>query len=460
FLANMSHELRTPLNAILGYAQILQRDPGLSEREAVGLDTILRSGEHLLTLINGVLDMARIEAGKLELFPENASLPALLRMVSDIIRVSAQTKGLRFHFEAGDDLPVAVRIDEKRLGQVLLNLLSNAVKFTEHGHVCLRVGKLSGDAQRAVLRFEVEDTGIGIGASQVSTLFQPFEQGADVQRRYGGTGLGLAISQQLLALMGSEIRTDSALGEGSRFRFDLDVAIAPAGPPAPAVSRARSIAGYRGPRRKLLVVDDVAGNRRTMIDFLAPLGFEVTEADNGTAGLHEAQRVRPDLIVMDSVMPGMDGLEATRRLRQLPALRDVPVVAVSASASLADQQESIAVGASDFLPKPIDFDRLLASIGNLLHLQWTARPIGGDGPAARDEGEPLLVPPPAEEMKVLVHLAQIGNMRSIRERADHLAALDDAYGPFAGRLRELADQFQSRAILAFVRSHQERQLQD
>jgi signal transduction histidine kinase/CheY-like chemotaxis protein len=455
FLANMSHELRTPLNAILGYAQILQREPGLSDRETTGLDTILRSGEHLLTLINSVLDLARIEAGKLELFPETADLQALLRMVTDIVRVSAQTKGLAFHAEA-DELPSAVRVDEKRLGQVLLNLLSNAVKFTEHGEVRFTVRRLSADTERVRLRFCVEDSGIGIGASQIATIFQPFEQAADVQRRYGGTGLGLAISQQLVGLMGGDIQVQSTLGHGSRFAFELELPLAAALPARPALSASRTINGYDGPRRKILVVDDVAGNRSTLTDLLGPLGFEMTEADSGAAALREAQRLQPDLVLMDSVMPGMDGLEATRHLRRMPSLSSVAVIAVSASASLADQQESLAVGADVFLPKPIAFDDLLAEIGRLLHLQWTHR--SDPQPDVRDEAD--LVAPPAEEMKVLVHLAQMGNMRSIRERAEHLASLDETYRPFARRLRQLAERFQSRAILDFVRRHQERQLQD
>jgi len=303
----------------------------------------------------------------------------------------------------------------------------------------------------------VRDTGIGIPANRIGRLFKAFSQvDASTTRVYGGTGLGLAISQQLVALMGSQIRVHSTLGHGSAFWFDVELAVATAAAPGRPVSHARTICGYRGPRRKLLIVDDVAGNRAALVDFLAPLGFEMAEADTGTAGLQEAQRLQPDLILMDSVMPGMDGLEATRRLRLIPALHDVPVIAVSASASVSDQQESLAVGANAFLPKPIDFDLLLAEMARLLHLQWTQR--SDSDASGRDED--VLVAPPAEEMKVLVHLAQMGNMRSIRERADHLISLDEAYRPFARRLRELAEQFQSRAILDFVRRHQEAQFQD
>jgi len=448
FLANMSHELRTPLNAVLGYAQILQREPSLGERAAAGVDTIRRSGEHLLTLINSLLDLARIEAGKVELYAAPVDLNALLRMVTNIIRVNTQEKRLSFVCELASDLPRVVHVDGKRLGQVLLNLLSNAVKFTEQGEVRLRVRTLSADAVAARVRFEVIDTGIGIAEDQHEAIFHPFEQAPDVQRRYGGTGLGLVISQQLVGMMHSTIHVESRLAHGSRFWFDLDLPLAKGDAPLPKESLAQGVAGYRGRRRTVLVVDDVAGNRATMVDLLAPLGFQVVEAENGEDGLQMAKRLRPDIILMDNVMPVMDGFEATRRLRQLPELRDVPVIAVSASASLADQRDSHAVGANAFLSKPIDLDQLLMQIGRLLHLGWTGpddEPLPGTGTPDED-----LVAPPEEEMQVLQQLARIGNMRSIRDRADHLAALDEAYRPFAKALREMADRYQSKAILEFV----------
>ena len=449
FLANMSHELRTPLNAVLGYAQILQREAGLSAQQATGLETIRRSGEQLLTLINGVLDLARIEAGKIELYPDAVSLPTLLRTVADIVRVHALEKGLRFSVDGASDLPAFVLVDEKRLGQVLLNLLSNAVKFTERGQVqlgtrCLRLGDM-----KVRVRFEVADSGIGIAEDQLATIFLPFEQASDVQRRYGGTGLGLAISRQLVHLMGSEIRVESRLGHGSRFWFDLELAIAHAPAHADTPARQRVVTGYVGPRRKVLVVDDVAGNRATMVDFLTPLGFDVIEADNGETGLERARAAVPDLILMDSVMPVMDGREATRRLRQLPENADVPIIAVSASASVADQQDSLAVGANAFLPKPVDFDRLLAEIGALLQIRWLPDVVAQAATDADTASQ--LVAPPAEEIDVLYELAKLGNMQRIRQHADHLAAANEAYRPFAQRLRELAERFQSRAILDFVR---------
>ena len=444
FLANMSHELRTPLNAVLGYAQILQRESGLSEHHRNGLDTIRRGGEHLLALINGVLDLARIEAGKVELFTEAIELPVLLQMVNGIIRVNAEQKGLLYVCEAARGLPT-VRADGKRLEQVLLNLLGNAVKFTEAGQVTLRVQhRAAADSAHARVSFSVMDSGIGIALQQQSALFRPFEQASDVQRRYGGTGLGLAISQQLVGLMGSRIDVQSTPGRGSVFSFELELPLAALSAPlaGPSVPH-QHITGYAGERRSILIVDDVAANRDTLVDFLAPLGFELHQADNGETGLQRAQALLPDLILMDNVMPVMDGLEATRRIRQLPALQVVPIVAISASATLADQQNSLAGGATAFLSKPIDFDALLAEIGGLLHLRWTP----GSGAEPGDAPDPGLPLPNADALDELKELARIGNMRSIRDYADRLVAQDARYEALARRLRELADGFQSRALV-------------
>jgi signal transduction histidine kinase/DNA-binding LacI/PurR family transcriptional regulator/DNA-binding NarL/FixJ family response regulator len=450
FLANMSHELRTPLNAVLGYAQILRREPGLTAQHASGLDTIRRSGEHLLTLINGVLDLARIEAGKLEIFADKVSLPSLLHHVTEIIRLNAQAKGLEFRLDAAPDLPFTVRIDEKRLLQVLLNLLSNAVKFTERGSVVLRVSRVPLTGRETRLRFEVIDSGIGISPEESKTIFLPFEQAADVQRRFGGAGLGLAISRQLMQLMGSDIQLDSEVASGSRFWFDLDVSHDHADAPAENTGSTSWITGYQGVQRKILVIDDVAENRATVVDFLAPLGFAMHEADGAERGLDAAQAIRPDMVLMDIVMPGVDGFEATRRLRQLPDFADVPVVIVSASASLSDRQQAVAAGADAFVPKPIDFERLLAEVGQLLQLEWVTTSLPQADKAAQESTLPRL--PPPHEIDVLHRLARMGNMRRIREQADHLIVLDEAYRPFAQRMRDLADRFQARAIIELVES--------
>src|SRR5581483_3814675 len=307
FLAHMSHELRTPLNAMMGFAQILQRDESLTQRASKAVRIIEESGQHLLRLINDILDLARIDAGKLELVPAQMHLAASLQIVCDTTQVKADDKGLRFAFEPAPDLPETVCVDEKRLRQVLLNLLSNAVKFSDEGQVTLRVMRVAphvGDAAcgRVVrLRFEVEDEGIGMSERELARAFQPFEQVADARRREGGTGLGLAISRQLVHLMGGEIRVRSWLGEGSVFSFEIDTAAAPT---AVSTPRSESIPiGYLGQRRRVLIADDVNENRALLVALLSALDFQIIEVENGWQALQEVARVRPDLALIDLAMP-------------------------------------------------------------------------------------------------------------------------------------------------------------
>jgi signal transduction histidine kinase len=364
FLANMSHDLRTPLNGILGFAQILQWDKSLTERQLSGIAAIRQSGEHLLTLINDILDLAKIEAGKFEIAPSDVDLCKFLTTIAGIIRVKAEQKsGLRFVCEFAAELPAALHIDERRLRQVLLNLLDNAVKFTDRGEVRLRVVP----AGPARLRFEVQDSGIGMSQAQLARIFQPFEQVSDSPRRSGGTGLGLVISRELVRLLGGDIEVTSQSDGGSLFAFELDVMHSgvPAAPPAERV-----VTGYQGPKKKVLVVDDVAENRAVLVDMLGRLGFEMFEADCGTAGLSQAQDVLPHLILMDVVMPDISGIEVIRRLRTLPALADVPIVAISASAGVEIEQSTLAAGANAFLAKPVDLKLLMQRTSGLLRLNW------------------------------------------------------------------------------------------
>jgi signal transduction histidine kinase/CheY-like chemotaxis protein len=454
FLAQMSHELRTPLNAIIGYAQLLRRDAHkLSEQQATGLTTIHESGQHLLTLINDILDLARVEAGRLVLHPAAVHLDAFLQIVVDIMRVKAEEKGLAFKYELSPDLPAAVAIDETRLRQVLLNLLGNAVKFTDRGTVSLRV--LPAPAQgldegTTRLRFEVADSGIGMSPHQLSRLFQPFEQVADLQRREGGTGLGLAISQQLVRLMGGNIDVVSEPGKGSTFSFELAVQVADR---SPAIRRSpHTIVGYKGERKRLLIVDDVAQNRTMLMDLLHAVGFVVAAASNGLECLVLLDSFKPDLILMDVMMPVVDGNETTRRIRRMPQWRSVPIVAVTAGASREDEVKCLEAGADAFLAKPVEHDALLRAIGEQLSLDWiVGKPVPEPvAPDVEDAEQGNLVAPPAQEIEVLWQLTRIGSMREIRERANYLRALDPVYAPFAARLETLAQGYHSKELAAFV----------
>jgi signal transduction histidine kinase/DNA-binding NarL/FixJ family response regulator len=472
FLANMSHELRTPLNGILGYAQILQRSSSLTSAQQDGVQTIYQSGKHLLTLINDVLDLAKIEARKLELAPQELHLPTFLSGIADIIRMAAQQKSILFIYEPQADLPAFIEADEKRLRQVLLNLLGNAVKFTERGSVTLRVsvtqrvpaGPLSvaddekprtTDNGQRTIRFEVEDTGIGIAPTEVEKIFQAFEQAGDTGQRTSGTGLGLAISQQLVELMDSHIQVCSTLGAGSTFWFEVAFPIVDANLSNRAAAK-QEIAGYLGPRRRVLVVDDRPENRLVLLDLLEPLGFEICLAENGQDGVALAEQLRPDLIFMDLIMPVMMGFEAVAAIRQLPELATIPIVAVSASVLEMDREQCRRVGCDDILSKPVEADNVFAVLRQYLNLEWVYA-----GPAARatemrdrlDEAEGELIPPPREELERLYELARFGDMDGLQAHATYVEGLSPRYRSFAQRLRRLAEQFDDRQIQELVKQY-------
>jgi len=380
----------------------------------------------------------------MELYLADLQLAKFVQTIIDIVSVKAEQKGLDLVCDTVPDLPQWIRADEKRLRQVLLNLLSNAVKFTDRGKVVLRV-RFTPPGR---LCFEVQDSGVGIAADKLNAIFQPFEQTGDVQSRLGGTGLGLSISRQYARLMGGDIEVESRLGLGSTFRFELNVEATEA-VMAVATAAGSTVTGYTGPRRKILVVDDVAENRNVVVDLLSPLGFELAEAVNGREGLKMAQRLRPDLILMDIAMPEMDGLEAARQLRQIEAFKDVPIIALSASVSAADSKQSLEAGMNVFIPKPFNMDRLLNQIAVLLRLDWIHSSPAMESAAAPEAVGPIAVPP-MEEMEVLHQLARLGNMQNIMEHANHLMELNERYRPFAHQLMQLAKGYESRAILRFV----------
>jgi len=371
FLATMSHELRTPLNGMLGYAQILGRDHSLNKRQHAAVEVIHRSGRQLLGLINDVLDLAKIEAGRFGLTPVGICLPELLRNVTDVVRVNAAQRGLALICDWDESLPTLIKADEGCLRRILLNLLSNAVKFTDQGQVVLQV-RFSPPTR---LRFQVQDTGIGIRGEMIEGIFQPFSQIAEAERRVGGTGLGLAISRELVRSMGGDLRVESTFGEGSTFWFELDGVALPASEPATVRPKRRTVAGYEGSRRTILVVDDDADNRQMLLQWLHPLGFATLEASNGHEALEQAAK-RPDLIIMDLVMPlAGGGLQTIRSLRQRVESSTLPIIAASASVSKEDACKSRSAGADAFLPKPIDLTELQALLGSLLNITWNvARP--------------------------------------------------------------------------------------
>jgi signal transduction histidine kinase/DNA-binding NarL/FixJ family response regulator len=452
FLANMSHELRTPLNGILGYAEILTRRAGDESPLTEGLDIIRQSGEHLLTLINDVLDLARVEAGRMELNPSVFPLPSFLRRITEIMRTRAEAKHLDLTYKELSPLPDGIVTDETRLRQVLLNLLGNAVKFTDRGRVSLTVEVLdtaepeTGELQ-ATARFSVEDTGIGLAPDQLERIFLPFEQAHAADRRAEGTGLGLSISRQIVQLMGGQLQVQSVAGQGSTFWFDVVLPVRAAAEQQPAPMRA--IAGYDGARRTILVVDDKRYNRLVLRDLLEPLGFVVHTAADGQQAVDKAVELRPDAIVMDLIMPVKTGIEAVREIRGRSELKDLFIAAASASVLEADQEKSRVAGCDAFLSKPVKTECLLDLLATHLGLTWIyiepeVKGEALDGP---------LIPPPAEEMEALLDLAKMGNMQRLRERAAHLEQLDERFRPFADKMQQLAEAFETRAVLELIKNY-------
>jgi PAS domain S-box-containing protein len=365
FLANMSHEIRTPMNGILGMAGLLRRG-GVTPQQARRLDLIDASTQHLLQVINDILDLSKIEADKLTLDIAPLAVDLLLLKVSSLIAELAKAKGLQLRVELGA-LPGGLLGDATRLQQALLNYASNAVKFTESGTVTLRLVVQAEDAGAVLLRFEVEDTGIGIDAAVQARLFKTFEQADNsTTRRYGGTGLGLAITRRLAALMGGEAGVHSQTGAGSRFWFTARLARSAVPPPDdPEQQRARAAeAALRRDHagRRVLLVEDEPVNREVVQILLEEAGLQVQTASDGWQAIECAARQPPDLIVMDMQMPRLDGLEATRRIRQTALGASVPIIALTANAFAADRALCLAAGMDDFIAKPVDPEALFAAV--------------------------------------------------------------------------------------------------
>ncbi|MBT9595448.1 MAG: response regulator [Vitreoscilla sp.] len=386
FLANISHELRTPLNGILGFAQILRRDEPLTKRQARGLKIIEESGQHLLMLIDDILDLARIDKARLELHPIEVDLPAFLQTVCDMVRIKAEEKHLNFVYEAAPDLPVVVLVDEKRLRQVLLNLLSNAIKFTDAGQVTLRARTVQPQAGSTAggLHFDVEDNGIGMNDAQLARLFQPFAQVAEHQRRTGGAGLGLAISRQLVRLMGGDIEVHSGEGRGSVFSFEIGApALQAPARTLPAALPAPQVPGHEIPPdpraavngARVLVVEDNAINRELVTGLLSTAGVVVSVACDGQQALDMLDQQHVDAVLMDCMMPVMDGYAATRALRLRPELQALPVIALTANAMVGDRDKALAAGMSDHIAKPVKADELFATLARWLR---SAKAVGSE----------------------------------------------------------------------------------
>ncbi|KAM3091419.1 ATP-binding protein [Phormidesmis sp. 146-35] len=368
FLSNMSHELRTPLNIILGFTQLLLRSRSLNPQQQDYLDTINRSGEDLLTLINDVLEMSKIEAGRITLNETDFDLYGLLDRLQQMFALKAQSRGLQLIFERSPDVPHYIHADESKLRQILVNLIGNAIKFTQIGSVTVRVN--SDQTPDPILRFSVEDTGCGIAASDLDRLFEPFVQTEAGHKAQEGTGLGLPISDRFVRLMGGNLSVDSTPEQGSTFTFEICThAVTWDVLPAPIPHRQVVGLDKKHPPCRILIVEDKLENRRFLLELLAPVGFEVQEAINGQAAIDLWQSWSPDLIWMDLRMPVLNGFEATRQIKA--AGNQAPVIiALTGSAFEEDRLTAMALGFDDFVRKPIQTTTVFEKIAEHLGVQY------------------------------------------------------------------------------------------
>ncbi|OQY46180.1 MAG: hypothetical protein B6242_08430 [Anaerolineaceae bacterium 4572_78] len=463
FLSNMSHELRTPLNGILGYAQLLKRDKTLTAHQLDGIDIIYQSGEHLLNLINDILDLTKIETHRFKIEPRTVNLPNFLRGITAMINMQISPKNISFHYEIVSNVPASVQMDDRALGQILIHLLNNAIKFTDEGSVTLRVGETNicgtstfdelDDATSekfCKIRFEVIDTGIGIAQDKVERIFLPFEKGGDILTQAEGTGLGLTICKRLVGAMGSELNIKSQLGRGSNFWFDLALPVTVANVERNQ-GKAKTIIGYKTPKRKILVVDDNKSNRFVLINLLKSIGFSVAEAKNGAIAVEKAQAMLPDAIILDLVMPVMDGYEAARKIRQIPTIQNVVIIAISAGVFSDDGVQSISVGCDAFLAKPFEMTSLFALLETQLSLEWLydTQPQPQSIPF---EGNSQ-IPPPQEKLHVLYNLALMGDLMEIEEHAKQIAESDEKFAPFGHELHQLAANLEDDRVIALLEKY-------
>jgi PAS domain S-box-containing protein len=464
FLANMSHELRTPLNGILGYAQILKRSKDPSKFQD-GLDIIHRSGQHLLTLINDILDLSKIEAGKLELYPVEFNLTELLDGLIDIFTIQASDKDIEIIYQPIGELPELVKGDDKRLRQVLFNLLGNALKFTNQGNVTLVVQALSENK----MRFEAIDTGVGIAEADLPKLFQSFEQVGDRAKMYSGTGLGLPISKRLVESMGGELKVTSTLGKGSRFWLEIDLPTLRAASKKSQVTQNSidhigGIIGYKGKKRKIVVADARQTNRSLLIDMLSPLGFEIIEAVDGIDSLRKTAANLPDLLLLDLNLPNGDGCAVTRKIRQIPKFQNLATIAISGDVFDRDRQKCIDAGFNSFIPKPIAMKTLLDAIQTHLQLEWeysdsststlSASAIAAQPPSASLEVANIFTPS-RQVMQDLMEIAEIGDLELLHQRAEQLKHYDVKLQPFAEEIMQYAKAFQLRKVINYLNARLE-----
>ncbi len=439
YISAISHELRTPLNSILGYAQLLDEDGTLPPHRKQAVSVILRGGDHLLSLIEGTLDIARIESGKLTLDVKPMHFKDCVQQIVGMFELQAAGKGIEFAHAYGGVIPEVVRADEKRLRQILINVLGNAVKFTSRGRVEFRLSYA-----REMALFEIEDTGPGIAPEELDTIFEPFARGAMAGPAIG-TGLGLTISKMLTDLMGGEMTVSSKPGIGTLFRIRLFLPQMRAALAEREWPRANRI-GYSGERRRVLVVDNEEVDRTLLVSRLEPLGFDVAQAASGEECLAWLAHFEPDAILMDLAMPGIDGWQTIRTIRE-QHLSDAAIAIVSANAFDKGLDNDVGIASADFILKPVRIAELLDWLGRRLELQWIEAPR----PAPAPPPDAAMTFPSALRLRALDELVHLGYFRGIVRLLDEIESEEAQCAAFVAHMRELARDFQLEAMTGVLR---------
>lgn len=449
FLANMSHDLRIPLNGILGYAQILKKDSRLPSSTIAGLEVIKRSGEHLQKLINDLLEFAKVEAGSIQPESFNFDLIGMLSKVNELLRISAQEKGLAFEFKMGSDLPGVVRTDEKILSQIIFNLLDNAIKYTNTGKVSLSVER-KGD----LILFFVADTGVGIPEENLELIFDPFRKIERQNKMMKGTGLGLTISKKFVEMLGGKLMVESELGIGSKFWFELDL---------PAVknrietigSLFDNISGYKGEKKSVLIVDNIEENRSFLVLLFEKLGFECIEATNGYEAMEKALKNKPNLILMDLILPQMDGFETVEQIRKKEQLKKIKIIALTTGPTNENELKSLKSGFDNFLSKPLHVDQILKIVEDLLQLQWIYENKNEPRKLLNKIGinnKDLVIPPP-DLVKRLYNQTVKGDLSLIRKIINEYKTSDVEFEEFIITVQVLIDSYEIKKLKTFLEKH-------
>jgi signal transduction histidine kinase/CheY-like chemotaxis protein len=454
FLANMSHELRSPLNAILGYTQLMQRDTSLRPEQWDYLNTINRSGEHLLDLINDVLEISKIEAGHTTLASVTFDLHTLLQDLYNQFRMSTDARNMQFDMVGMDQVPRYVVADENKLRQVLINLLGNAVKFTEEGGIAMRVAMKDGNQSGIRLMVEVDDTGVGIGEDELDKLFRFFEQTASGIQSKSGTGLGLAISRNYVRMMGGDLTVTSRLGEGSTFRFEIDLQVGKESDLRGKPQQRRVIGLVPGQHAsRILVVEDNRESRSLLVKLLEQVGFNVREAENGEKAVEIFENWMPDLIWMDIRMPVMDGLEATRRIKASGGGASVKIAALTASAMEEERESILAAGCDDFVRKPYRESEIFHVMAKHLGLKYLYEVEADEAAVAQletDLSSQRLATLPVDLHDELLKAVRELDTTRILEVVEQIARQD---APIAAVLEKIAGSLDYGRLLALLENN-------